>query len=332
MCSNSPVRAFALAAAAVVLCLPASAQPDYFPLQVGNQWIYRCSGFCREPVLQLEITRTAEFNGHFYSLLHGLPSGDHWLRRDQDGSLLAYDPDQNLETLWYAFQAPEGEVYRTSLPDTCCSLAMIASRNAEYRGPVGRFGSALEIRYPGVFQVGIGRELFLPYIGLIHRSQATGGPTYAIFDLIYSRTGGVTFVSEPGLTFGLTLDRAVYHVDRMPGPDPPSVPVMTARLTLRSTRRDPVLLVFPSGQNFDLVLRNESGDIVFRWSDGRFFTEIFRREKFGPGERNFALLVPLADREGNPLPPGKYVAEAWLATEPPGVYAASAGFEIQDVF
>lgn len=91
------------------------------------------------------------------------------------------------------------------------------------------------------------------------------------------------------------------------------------------------MLVFPSGQDFDLLLRNDKGEVVYQWSAGKFFPEAVRRLPFGPGEKNFAFSVPLSDKEGKPLAVGRYVAEAWLATQPRS-YAASVTFEVVHAF
>lgn len=307
-----------------------AAQPDYFPLHVGNQWVYRASGTRGDAILALEITRSAQLAGRTYYLLHGLPQRDYWLRMDERGTLWAYDPERNLEEVWYAFEKPEGEEYRTALPGSL-SRAVIASRQAHYQGPIGEVNYALEVRYPGVFQVGIERELFLPYIGMVHRRQNAGGPAVITYDLIYSRTGGVTVLSEPELSVALTLDRAVYYANLMPPVDPErAVPVMTARLTLRNTTPAPVELVWPSGQRYDFLIRNEKGEIVWRWSDGKAFILLFGTESFA-GERNYTELIRLGGADGKPFPPGRYTLEAWLATQP-RAYAATVAFEMRHVY
>lgn len=310
-------------------CLAAAAHPDYFPLHPGNQWIYRVSGGGEERLVVLEIARTGEFAGRAYSLLRGLPSGESWLRMDESGNLWAYSAERNREELWYAFQKPEGEEYETFLPGAN-QRAVIASRKAAYKGPACEADYALEVRYPLARQSGLERELFLPYIGLVHRREK--GPEGAVltYDLIYSRTGGVTVISAPELSFGLTLDRAVYYVNLMPPVDPARVvPVMTARLTLRNTTGIPVELVWPSGQRYDFQVRNEKGEIVWRWSDGKAFILVYGRESF-TGERNYAERIRLGDASGKPWPAGRYVLEGWLATEP-RMYSASVPFEIRHV-
>ena len=304
-----------LVLAAVLLATAALAQPDYLPLQLGNQWIYRSSA---GDVMTLEVKRSAEFGGRSYYLLQGLADGDHWLRRDANGSVFAYDPDRSLEQLWYAFWNPLGQPYQTFVPGSNSSPAVINSTKAIYWGPIGWYNWALEIQYPGTFQVGLYRELFLPYVGLVHREQAAGGPAMLTWELVHARLGGVTYISEQGVSFGLTLDRSVY----------PASAEMVARLTLRNTNWEPVQLQFPTSQTFDLVVRNEKGDIVYRWSDGRAFLTVVRSETYGYGEKNYAILAPLADAAGRPLPAGKYLAEAWLPTSAPQSFSASAAFQI----
>jgi hypothetical protein len=308
-----------------------AAGPDYFPLSVGNVWIYQDGGAGADSILQLEITKAAVFNGKVYHLLQGLPQKDYWLRMDDNGSLLAYAPDLNEEKLWYAFWTPLGQEYSTSVPGVCCARAAITSRNARHKGPIGEFDWALEIRYPGAFQAGIDRELFLPYVGMIYRYVATGGPTFATYDLIYARLGGVTVVSAPELTFSLTLDHSIYTANLMPPIEPrTAIPLMTARLTLRNTAQ-PIQLTFPSGQSYDFVIRNEKGEILYRWSDGKAFTLAIRSEVFGPGEKNFLIQVRLGS-DVRPFPQGRYLAEAWLTTMGSKVYAASLAFEIRHIF
>ena len=307
-------------------------RPDYFPLEVGNVWVYQGGGIYAGTTLTLEITKAAEFNGRQYFLLHGFPGGDYWLRADGAGSILAYDPDQDREKLWWAFWAPIGCEYTTFLPGTCCGRAVVSSRSATYKGPIGESDAALELLYPGVFQFGIEREVFWPGLGLVFRGQATGGPSYGSYELIHAHVGRSSWGSARELSFGLALDNSVYYVDMMPPVEPQtSAPLMTARMTLRDTA-EPIVLTFPTGQTFDFVIRNEHGDIVYRWSDGMAFTQVIRTEVLGPGEKDFVIQVRLVGPDKNPLPQGRYFAEGWLTTMGPRAFAASAAFEVRWVY
>jgi len=309
----------------------AVAVPDYFPLSPGNVWIYRGAGARAESILTIEVGTWEVFQGRAYFRLQVSPNGDYWVRMTEDGSLVAFDPDRKAEQVWYNFQVPAGQPYATFLPGVCCGQAVVQSRSAEYRGPIGEFDRALEMRYPGVFQVGLEKELFLPYVGMVHRSIATGGPSMSSYDLIYARLGGVTVISARELAFSLSLDNSIYYANFMPPIDPGRVaPVLRARLTLRNTA-DSVQLTFPSGQTFDFLIKNEKGDVIYRWSDGKAFTLVFRTGTLGPGEMNYVVETRLADKDGKPWPQGRYIAEGWLTTMGPRAYLASVAFELRYV-
>jgi hypothetical protein len=288
---------------------------DYFPLQTGNVWIYKRSGTRAGAPLTVEVTGVMVANGMTYSVVTGLTSTPAYLRKDDSGTVFYYDMATGQEQPWWSFQATPGTPYDSTV--SCCGKAQVVSRSAKYSGLVGAFDYALEMSYPGVFQVGIARDLFLPYIGLVSRSIATGGPSYGGYDLIYARIGGVTVVSAPEISFALTLDQAVYTSRDM-----------IARLTLRATQPDPLTLTFNSGQIFDLVIRDSGGAEVFRWSKGRLFTQVMQTIAFS-GEKDWAIQIALTDPDGKPLPAGKYVAEAYLTNSGPRAYSASAGFEIK---
>jgi hypothetical protein len=318
-------RTFPIARRSCAGCEPR----DYYPLVVGNTWIYRGGGIWTGTFLTLEITQSQVINGEAYFLLHGFPQQDYWLYEDDNGSMFAYDPCVAAPKLWWAFQAPPGQEYTTFLPGVCCGRAEVNSRNATYQGPIGQFNNALEILYPGVLQFGMVRELFLPEMGLVYRNQATGGPSYGSWDLIYARVGAMTVHSASELSFGVALDNSVYAVNMMP-PIPVLVVAsqMTVRITLRNSAQ-PIVLTFPTGQTFDFEIRNDRGKVVYRWSDGMAFTQVFRTETFGPGEKGFVIQARLAGTDRNPLPQGKYIAEGWLTTQGGKTYDATVGCEVR---
>jgi hypothetical protein len=174
-----------------------SSRSAYFPLEVGNLWVYEAGATrCCTPLI-VEVVDSADFNDTTYFLLRGFPStqGDYWVRINEDGSLVAYDFDQNQENLWYAFQAPEGQPFETAVP-FAMGLAAVVSRNVNYQGPLGEFDNVLQMGYPRVFQVGISGEIFVPDIGLVRRTENTGGPSVGTYELVYARLGGVTIRSD----------------------------------------------------------------------------------------------------------------------------------------
>lgn len=315
----------------LLLAAPAlRAQPDYFPIQTGNVWVYRARG----ETLTLEVGEPRAFGEQYYFRLSATHRGDAWVRTTGDGALVAFDEKEGREKLWAPFGAPEGHTYTTAI-DPCNQQATIESRSARFTGPVGQFDNALHIVYgpPSCADAGIVEEYYLPYVGLVRRVETTiAGPR--AFDLVYTRMGnGITVISAGETGFGLSVDRSVYTANLMPPVDlRTSIPEVLARISLRHSGPDPLRLVFSSGQTFELLLRNERGDIVYRWSEGMAFTQAIRTVEFPPGEKNWVVAVRLADKAGAPLPEGSYTAEAWLATAGNRRYLASVGFEFKHLY
>jgi hypothetical protein len=85
--------------------------------------------------------------------------------------------------------------------------------------------------------------------------------------------------------------------------------------TVENAGDDPVELTFPNGMTADVAVFEAAGgdaedpadDAVWRWSDGRMFTQALRTETLGPGE---SLAEELAWSDPSP---GTYTAEATLA-------------------
>jgi hypothetical protein len=297
----------------------AAAEPDYFPLQVGNQWIYRQFGRVGGEPVVVDIPRTEIVNQQTYYVVRGLEFHELYLRMDVNGTLYAYDTETRQEGVWAAFATAEGESYRT-IVNPCNSTAHVVSRSARVTVPIGEFNTALAINYPAAncADAGLSTDFFLPYVGLVERELITiAGPR--ALRLSYARLGGVTVLSEPAVSFSLALDKSQYS-----GPD---IPMLTARLTIGSTQPEPLVLTFPSRQRFDFTMKTEAGDGVFPWSASRSFAQVVGTETIS-GERNWVVTTPLSMGDQR-LPAGRYIAEAWLTTMGPRTYVASVGFEIR---
>ncbi len=307
-------------ALALLLCLfgiAAAQQADYLPLQVGNQWVYRFEG--RGQPLVMEVLKSGDFDGNTYYLTRNFLNGDVWLRTRAGGTLVSYDPVTKTEAVLAMFGGDVKAIYATAM-DSCSPRAAVASRSANAQLPIGQFDNALAIEYtpPSCADAGLVVEKYLPSIGLAQRTRETiAGPR--TYDLSYARLGGILVISAPEVSFGVSLDSAVY------GPGAQAM----ARLTLRVTQAEALSLTFPTSQEFDLVVTNSAGEEVYRWSNGQAFAQVFRTVSFGPGEKNYAVAVPLQDARGGVLPAGDYVAEGLITTAGSQVYRARVGFAIR---
>ncbi len=282
---------------------------DYFPLQVGNQWIYRATRLRPEPwVITVAATRTV--NATEYFQLTGFPGGTLLVRKDDAGGLMLYDATQQGERPWVPFAAADGEAFRTGI-DVCTSSGRIRTREGALKSPLGEFNNALVVAYQtSCADAGFTSETFLPYVGLAERRTTTIAGEQ-VYQLIYARLGGFTVFSEKENSFGVTLDASRYRKGDL----------ITVRMTLRNTQEQPLELTFPSGQDFDVLIRNAKGETVYTWSADKAFPAIFRQLRF-QGERNWATLIP-AD-----LPPGTYSLTASLVTSSAKI-EATAGLTIE---
>jgi hypothetical protein len=125
------------------------------------------------------------------------------------------------------------------------------------------------------------------------------------------------------MSASLKLDREVYvH-------EPQSAALMKAQLILHNPGPGSVPLTFPSSQRYDLEVRNGRGEVLVRWSEDRAFAMVLGEEEIPPGDRVYSIELRLATGKGAPLPPGRYVARAWITCTGPDEYSASAPFEIR---
>lgn len=77
-----------------------------------------------------------------------------------------------------------------------------------------------------------------------------------------------------------------------------------------NTSKKRVELTFPSGQTYDFVVLDTAGREVWRWGNGRMFTQALRNKLLGAGEA-MDLEETLTS---SPLPPGRYVARGTLTS------------------
>jgi hypothetical protein len=74
---------------------------------------------------------------------------------------------------------------------------------------------------------------------------------------------------------------------------------------------------FNTGQTFDIVITNEAGNEVWRWSKERFFTQVVRSDSIRPkGRWQFQEAWNRRDNDGNPLEPGRYRITATITSLP----------------
>lgn len=163
-------------------------QPDFFPLQVGNQWVLQTTSASPQ-LLTIEVLRSRVQNGETYYLLSGYAPDSLWVRQTADGALVAIDEKLGEERKLAQLAAGRGG-YRTTLGG-CDQLGHPFAVTTPHRGSNFDFTESLTIAYVSTScrDVGIEKETYAPNVGLAQRSIITiGGPV--TFDLAYARVAG----------------------------------------------------------------------------------------------------------------------------------------------
>lgn len=110
--------------------------------------------------------------------------------------------------------------------------------------------------------------------------------------------------AQGALEVSLSADRTAYPV---------GTPV-TLTFTVRNRGDAPLTLAFPSGQMFDLVIGPpDSPAVVWRWSQGQFFTQALTSRTLAPGEAlTLTATWDQRNQAGLQVPTGVYAATAVL--------------------
>ena len=102
------------------------------------------------------------------------------------------------------------------------------------------------------------------------------------------------------------LDLSIGDIGTLTAGAPAIIP-----LEVRNEAAQPATLVFSSGQDGDVVLR-QGARVFWRWSDGRAFTEVLRCQVVPPaGAARYELATDDLDVE-----PGEYEMEVTVAARP----------------
>ena len=286
---------------ALALTLPAAAA-DYFPLAVGNQWIYRAEGALGKETVVTEVRGTEEVAGQQYFVYQGIDGQTVRLRLNDQGQLILLRTD-GTEGLWADFTADR---YDAAF-EQCTGAATVEARDSKIELGKRTFTDGLTVRYSpaSCADAGITREAFVPGVGLAEREVTTfGGPR--IYRLTYARVGGLALFGGAEHSFRLSLDRLVYEREFE----------FNARMTLENSTDQPLNLRFSSGQTFDVYIKDARGNRVYTWSATRLFIAVMREETV-EGEKNWTATDRLR------LEPGGYTMEAVLTTVGGKAYSAT---------
>ncbi|MGH2627007.1 MAG: hypothetical protein ACRDHY_10195, partial [Anaerolineales bacterium] len=306
----------------------AAPEQTYFPLHVGNEWVYVRSNAIERSEWRAAVTeRVTMRNGQTYFALAGYFGPRRLVRSGLREAVLEFNPDGNYDNLWYLLGAAVGTSWQLELeplptlgPAADCisgSKAVIASRTEAIKVPAGEFRDVVRIDYRSpCADAGLSSEWFAPGVGLIRREESSfAGPV--VSELLRAELGDNQLPRLP-YSVSLALDSPAYSHTVSSTIGPESIAAVRGAFLVRNRTDVPVSFTFGSFcKSVRIEVVNDAGEVVLRalGSDGGCcacdalleFTLV-----------NDTLALPVAFRlataEGRPLPDGRYSVVATLNT------------------
>jgi hypothetical protein len=127
-----------------------------------------------------------------------------------------------------------------------------------------------------------------------------------------------------GIAASMMIDRQVYRVIKQ---EKPEVPSLWFHLSVVNFTEEKLDLRFDTHQPYEVVIRNEPGEEVLRWSDGKDFDLEPTEVALVTDWVSYVDSIPLRGVEGGPLPPGRYTLAYEILAEP--VYRGETSFRIE---
>jgi len=286
----------ALLLAATATMVPAA---DFLPLEPNNEWVYRHAATGEK--FQVRVGSPVFLRDRLYYQLHGYTEQPLMVRHDDRGQLLAWDEENERDLLLISFEPFEQGRWNAHFRP-CDQEGQTQEKRTVYDGPAGPVRDVLEIQYRigSCADTGITGEQFAENIGMLRRVVTSfAGPK--TFELAYARVGRTIIDAIPAGRFTVSAEQNQAAAS------------IRATLRLQTNPTSVTLpLTFPTSQEFDVVLKDEEGKVVWVWSDGKAFVQAVRT-KLIQGEWSAAVDIPKPPSTGQPRA-AIYTIQAWLVT------------------
>ncbi len=319
---------------------------SYFPLRVGDQWVYQRTSAAQHGEWRADVTgRVTAANGRVYHTLAGYFGPVRLVRTNSRNAVMEFNPDGPSDNLWYLLGGPVGATWEiqlepqpTASPAADCisgSKATIGSRSEVIRVPAGEFRDVVRVDYRSLCaDAGLNSEWFAPGVGLVRREENSFvGPV--VSELVSAEVGDISLPRLPYLT-ALTLDRPLYYNNLMPSPVPDPIPTVRGSFVLRNRTSSPVDFLFGGCKSVSLKVVNEAGDVLLTASGndgGCCLCLNIQRFTLVNDTLTLPFSFKLATPDGKPLPDGRYGVVATLdALETNLAPSATIRIEVQTLY
>jgi hypothetical protein len=263
---------------------------DLLPLENGNTWTYRVA--TTGETLTIRVGTPYLIGERVYYTLNGF-ADKRVLARVDDDALWMIDEEAGVERLLVDFRPYEGGWWNAN-GRMCDTMGQTQTKRAEYRGGAGRIPEVLAIQYRtlGCADTGVLSEQYAENIGMLRRTvQSFTGPR--TYDLVSARVGNLRIEASPHGRFTTSIERV-------------TADSIEVKLHIELDPVQSITLPFYSGQEYDVALRNEDGNVVYLWSSTAAFIQSTHTLTIA-GDWTAKVTIP------KPVA-GSYTLEAWMTT------------------
>ncbi|HLX44687.1 MAG TPA: BsuPI-related putative proteinase inhibitor [Bryobacteraceae bacterium] len=282
---------------------------DFFPLRTGNTWTYRNSNTGES--FSMTVGLPVVMNDRVYNQLRGYVDQPVFVRLNEQNDLIVVNDETFQEQPLTSFTSFDHGWWEAP-SRTCLQQGRTSESRGLHDGPAGPFHDVLEVTYRtfSCADIGTESEQYAENIGMVRRVNTTiAGPRE--FDLVYAKVGNIEIDARQHSSFAISVDQ-----------NKPAA-FLTATLRVQTNSAAPLKLRFATAQEYDVVLRDDSGKEVWKWSDGQVFAQVEHDRSIAVGWTT-QVQIPVPQSIGNNAQPAVYTLQAWLTAEGSDPYYAAA--------
>ncbi|MBI4614605.1 MAG: hypothetical protein HY720_13425 [Planctomycetes bacterium] len=337
--------------ALAVLAGAASAQTakDLWPIdQQGNTWTYEVAPPNGTPY-KTDVKVVATSGG--WSKIEGFLGTRWWWTSGQSGRVWTWDATAGKHVLAFDLRTRQGGTFKVNVPGQSCldgTTWTVKNSNLTVDTPVGTFEHCVYIvmTSPVCRAAPLGELVFAPNVGIVRYFWQSGNLGPDKWSVLYANVNGTEYKMKEtpaalkGLSACISIDKYTYSLTttrNMP-PLPPGTrklpDTLVVRFEVKNETQETISYELRSSQQYDFVIRDESGKQLWIWSANKRFMQLVQTKELKPGESIvFTESIVLSDLTGTPLPEGRYTVEGIHTTYPNSLRASgTAAFVVKAIF
>lgn len=280
---------------------------QYIPWQENDTLLFKSDTNKQQTI---SVDRTFSLWRHVTTFSAFGPSWIYSGSRSEEVKL--YSPDAiNFQT-FIDFSDPVGSSRSITLLPCNTGSILIAEKNVSLSVPAGTFIDVIRLELEtNCSDAGVTDIWFAKNIGIVQWTELNIAGA-EMFKLNQATIGGNMYPENKGLIVQAQFPDSKIWIDQLP-PLPNETPTAKIGLQIENYLDHQLIYQFNNSQRYDIIIRNESGDIANQWSRDKVFIQVIGEEIIQPGGKfHITDTIELIDDKGNVLVPGNYQFEIFL--------------------